>query len=311
MRTLCLIVAMLAFGPRPAHADAALCQTVKLADVGWADVTATTAIAGVILKGLGYTPRIDPLTVDGTLKGLQSHSLDVFLGAWLPALEPSLKPYLATKAIEQLRLNLTDGKFTLAVPTYTYDKGLHSFADIAAFKDSLGGKIYGLEVGNDGNHLLLDMIRTNRFDLGGFKVVETNEPTLLAEVARATGKGEDMVFLAWAPHPMNAKIKLTYLSGGDAVFGPQYGNASVATVVRAGFVTECPNVGQLFANLAFTSDQEAAPMGWIVDDKVAPREAAMRFLKANPALLDGWLRGVLTFNGQQPGLPAVRALLGL
>ena len=51
-------------------------------------------------------------------------------------------------------------------------------------------------------------------------------------------------------------------------------------------------------------------MGWIMDDKVNPLDAATRFLKANPAMLDEWLRGVTTFGGQS-GVAAVRQSLGL
>lgn len=296
--------------PAWAAADPVSCQAVRMSDVGWSDITATTAIASVLLKALGYTPRIEAMTVDGTFKALQTKTLDVFLGYWQPSQQATLRPYLATQSVEVLRVNLSDAKFTLAVPTYTYDKGLHSFADIAAFKDSLGSKIYGIETGNEGNHHILDLIRDNRFGLGGFKLIETNETVMLDEVARATAKSEDIVFLAWAPHQMNAKYKLSYLTGGDATFGPNYGEATVSTISRAGFDKDCPNAAALFGNLAFTSDQEAAPMGWIMDDKVNPLDAATRFLKANPAMLDEWLRGVTTFGGQS-GVAAVRQSLGL
>ena len=34
---------------------------------------------------------------------------------------------------------------------------------------------------------------------------------------------------------MNTEFHLTYLSGGDAYFGPNYGGATVNTVTRTGF----------------------------------------------------------------------------
>jgi glycine betaine/proline transport system substrate-binding protein len=42
---------------------------------------------------------------------------------------------------------------------------------------------------------------------------------------------------------MNTTFKMTYLSGGDDVFGPNYGGANVFTNVRAGYLQQCPNVG--------------------------------------------------------------------
>ena len=61
-----------------------------------------------------------------------------------------------------------------------------------------------------------------------------SEAGMLSQVARAT-RGEDwIVFLGWEPHPMNANHDITYLSGGDDWFGPNYGGATVYTNVRAG-----------------------------------------------------------------------------
>ena len=43
-------------------------------------------------------------------------------------------------------------------------------------------------------------------------------------------------------------------------------------------------------------------------DKAKPNDAAKAYLKKNPGVLDGWLKGVKTFAGQE-GLPAVTASL--
>jgi glycine betaine/proline transport system substrate-binding protein len=37
--------------------DAGSCKTVRFSDVGWTDITATTAATSEVLKGLGYTPE--------------------------------------------------------------------------------------------------------------------------------------------------------------------------------------------------------------------------------------------------------------
>ena len=68
---------------------------------------------------------------------------------------------------------------------------------------------------------------------------------MLAEVQRATSHKEDVVFLGWAPHPMNVNFKIQYLTGGDDSFGPNFGGAIVYTNERAGFAAECPNAAKL------------------------------------------------------------------
>jgi glycine betaine/proline transport system substrate-binding protein len=133
---------------------------------------------------------------------------------------------------------------------------------------------------------------------------------MLAQVARATKREQPIVFLGWEPHPMNKNFDMTYLSGGDDVFGPNYGGATVYTNVRAGLLEECPNLGQLLKNLKFTLPMENEIMSAIQDDGKEATQAATDWLKQNPGVLDSWLDGVTTFDGQ-PGLPAVKAHLGL
>ena len=291
-------------------ADPESCQTVRFSDVGWTDITATTAATAEVLKGLGYEPEIEILSVPVTYTSLKNKDIDIFLGNWMPTMEADVRPYLEDGSVENVGVNLEGAKYTLAVPSYLAEQGLKDFADIAKFKDELEGEIYGIEPGNDGNRLILEMIEQDAFGLGEFELVESSEQGMLAQVARATSAEEPIVFLGWEPHPMNKNFELAYLSGGDDWFGPDFGGATVYTNVRAGYLEECPNVGQLLENLQFTLPMENAIMGAILDEQKAPDEAAREWLQANPDVLDKWLEGVETLSGE-PGLPAVKEHLGV
>jgi glycine betaine/proline transport system substrate-binding protein len=294
-----------------AHAaDPAGCKAVRFSDVGWTDITATTATTSVVLDALGYQPSATILSVPVTFQSLKNGDIDVFLGNWMPSMEADIAPFKADGSVQVVRANLEGAKYTLAVPDYLYQKGLHDFADIAKFKDQLDGKIYGIEPGNDGNRHVLDMIQQNAFDLGSFELVESSEQGMLAEVARKVPAKQPVVFLAWEPHPMNTKFKLDYLTGGDKYFGPNYGGATVYTVVGKGYPEKCPNIGQLLKNLSFTLPMENQLMGQITDEGKEPADAATEYLKANPKTVEPWLKGVTTLDGKD-GLAAVRAKLGL
>ena len=225
-------------------------------------------------------------------------------------MEADITPYREDGSVEVLGANLEGAKYTLAVPQYVAEGGLKDFADIAKFKDELDGKIYGIEPGNDGNRLIQKMIDDNAFGLQGFEVVESSEAGMLSQVARAARRDEWMVFLGWEPHPMNANFEMTYLAGGDDWFGPNFGGATVFTNVRAGYTEECPNVGQLLNNMSFTLAMENEIMAAILDDGEDPEDAATAWLQQNPAVLDDWLNGVTTFDGQD-GLAAVKSQLDL
>ncbi len=291
-------------------ADPQACRTVRFSDVGWTDITATTATTSVVLEGLGYQPTIQVLSVPVTYTSLKNGDIDVFLGNWMPTMEADIAPYLEDGSVEVVGVNLEGAKYTLAVPAYLAEAGLTDFADIAEFRDQLDERLYGIEPGNDGNRLILDMIEQDAFGLAGFSLVESSEAGMLSQVARAARREQPIVFLGWEPHPMNSNFDLVYLDGGDDWFGPDYGGATVYTNVRAGYTEECPNVGRLLDNLRFTLAMENRIMGAILDDGRAPEDAATAWLQDNPEVLDDWLDGVTTLDGED-GLAAVRTHLGL
>ncbi|MGR3374649.1 choline ABC transporter substrate-binding protein [Pseudooceanicola nanhaiensis] len=287
-------VLVLTIGAGGALAD---CDEVVFSDVGWTDITATTAAASVMLDALGYDTETKVLSVPVTYTALSKGDVDVFLGNWMPTMEADIAPYRDDGSVETLKANLEGAKYTLAANKAAADLGIANFADIAAHKDALEGKIYGIEPGNDGNRLIMDMIGQNAFELEGFEVVESSEQGMLAQVKRATERDEPVIFLGWEPHPMNANFDLTYLEGGDDFFGPDLGGATVYTNVRKGYVEECPNVGAFLNNLSFSLSMENEIMGAILDDGADPEEAAEAWLKANPDAWKPWLDGVTTRDG--------------
>ncbi|MBL4918236.1 choline ABC transporter substrate-binding protein [Szabonella alba] len=284
------------------------CDRVVFSDVGWTDITATTAATTVVLQALGYETETKILSVPVTYQSLAAGDVDVFLGNWMPTMEADIASYREAGTVETVRTNLTGAKYTLATNAAGAALGIANFADIAAQQEALSGQIYGIEPGNDGNRLILDMIEADAFGLKGWEVVESSEQGMLAQVARADGRDEPVVFLGWEPHPMNANFDLTYLAGGDDWFGPDFGGAEVATNTRKGYVAECPNTGKLLENLEFSLAMENEIMGAILNDGADPAAAAKDWLAANPGVLEGWLDGVTTRDGGD-AMAAVTAAL--
>lgn len=286
------------------------CSNVTFSDVGWTDITATTAATGTVLKALGYDVDVKVLSVPVTYASMAGGDIDIFLGNWMPTMEGDIAKYRDEGSVDTVRENLEGAKYTLAVNKAAADMGIASFGDIAAHMDALDGKIYGIEPGNDGNRLIMDMIDQNAFGLTGFEVVESSEQGMLAQVARADKRGKPVVFLGWEPHPMNANFDMSYLEGGDDWFGPNLGGATVYTNTRAGYVDECSNVGALLKNLKFSLAMENEIMGAILNDGEDANDAAAAWLKANASTLDAWLDGVTTKDGGD-AMAAVKGALGL
>jgi glycine betaine/proline transport system substrate-binding protein len=274
-----------------------------MSDIGWTDVTATTALTSQLLQRLGYSPKVTVLSVPVTFASMKNKDIDFFLGNWMPAQEGDRRAFLADGSVEVVRANLVGAKYTLATLAPAHDGGLHDFADISRFGPELKQTIYGIEAGNDGNRHVLEMIKQNTFGLGKFKLLESSEQGMLAEVERANRDKAPIVFLAWEPHPMNKRFPIRYLTGGDAIFGPNFGGATIYTNVRAGFMAECPNLGRLLKNLEFSLQGENDIMDAMLNDHKQPEAAAAAWLAANPNAVIPWFQGVTTVDGK-PALSA-------
>ncbi len=275
------------------------CGTVTFSDVGWTDITATTAATTVVLQALGYETDIKVLSVPVTYSSMAEGDIDVFLGNWMPTMEGDIAAYREAGTVDTVRANLEGAKYTLATNAAGAALGITSFDAIAANADALEGKIYGIEAGNDGNRLIIEMIESGAFglDADAIEVVESSEAGMLAQVGRASERDEPVVFLGWEPHPMNANYDMTYLTDGDDWFGPNLGGATVFTNTSAGYVDTCPNVGALLTNLEFTLAMENEIMGAILNDGTDPDVAATAWMAANMDVVMGWLDGVTALNG--------------
>ena len=302
-------LAALAAGTASAQ-DGEACATVHLSDPGWTDISATNGVAGVLLDALGYEADIATLSVPVGYEAMKTGDVDVFLGNWMPAQAEFRADLEEAGAAEELTQNLEGAKFTLAVPSYVADEGVSDFADLSEHADRFDREIYGIESGAPANQSIQAMIETDDFGLGDWEVVESGEQAMLAQVGRAARDEDWIVFLAWAPHPMNTEHELTYLSGGDEYFGPDFGGAEVYTLARTGWAEECPNAAALFSNLQFTVEMENELMGLILDEGMDPQEAARSWLAEHPEAVEPWLEGVTTLQGE-PGGPAVQGALGL
>jgi glycine betaine/proline transport system substrate-binding protein len=288
--------------PACASVEPASCRTVRFGLFGYSDIAATTAVAGELLQRLGYEPRALDLSIPVIFDSLAQGGIDVFLGNWMPAQEQNRARFVSQGSIDVVGANLAHAKFTLAVPDYLYAAGLTDFASIQRFAEPLHSTLYGIEPGAAGNRLILGMIKDNAFGLKNFKLVESSEQGMLAELERATQERRPFVFLAWDPHPMNLRFHIHYLTGGDATFGPDQGGATIYTLTRAGYSTLCPNVGRLLHNLKFTLQGESEIMGLMQDQHQTPDMAARLWLAAHPATMSEWLSGVTTFAGNPPAI---------
>jgi len=282
------------------------CKTVRLADVGWTDNTAQNGLFKTVLKGLGYETKDQVLALPVIMESLKNKDLDIFLDNWMPSNAANVQPYLDAKTLDMLDPNLTGAGYGPVVPGYVAAAGVKDVKDLAANGDKFEKKFYGIEPGNDGNKIVQAKIDDPKNGLQGWTLVESSEQGMLAQAEKSMKKKEWIVFLGWAPHPVMGKMDMVYLTGFES---DGFGDAKIRTLTRPGYSAECSNVGKLLANLKFTLPMESTIMQTI-GDGADGEKASADWLKANPAVLDAWLAGVSTTDGQD-GLPVVKKSLGL
>ncbi|MGR3435947.1 MAG: glycine betaine ABC transporter substrate-binding protein, partial [Shimia sp.] len=129
--TLALVVAA---GAAAAQTNAQ-CDEIVFSDVGWTDITATTATTTVVLEALGYETDTKVLSVPVTYTSMAAGDVDVFLGNWMPTMEADIAPYREAGTVETVRANLEGAKYTLATNAAGAALGIADFADIAANAD--------------------------------------------------------------------------------------------------------------------------------------------------------------------------------
>jgi glycine betaine/proline transport system substrate-binding protein len=296
---------ILATGALQAQAEDARCATVKLGDPGWSDIAVTNGIASFLLEGLGYKAQSQTLAVPIIFAGLQKGQVDAFLGNWMPAQQSNYDKFVASGEVQKLAQNLDGTEYTLAVPSYAYEAGVKTFADLDKHAEKFGHKLYGIASGSPANESIRQMIEVDEFGLGDWKLVESSEQAMLVQVGRAVKRNEFVVFLGWTPHPMNVNYDMQYLRGGEKYFGE---SGSVNTLARKDYSAQCPNVGKLLSNLSFTQELENSIMNQVLSKQASNAEAIKAWLQANPAALEGWLQGVTTRDGGD-ALAAVQARL--
>jgi glycine betaine/proline transport system substrate-binding protein len=305
---LAAVLALAAAAP-VAAADGPSCKVVRLADVGWSDIAVANGLVAVVLEALGYQPTVTAASLPVALTGMKNRQIDVFLGYWKPAMTSVVEPFVRDGDIQVLEVpNLAGARYTLAVPRHLYDRGLKDFADIVRFEKELEGRIHGIEPGSEANAQIQAMIRDNRFGLKNFTLVASSEAAMLGQVQQASRSRKAIVFVGWEPHPMNVQLRMNYLGGGDAVFGPDQGAAQVHTALARGYREKCPNVAALMSGLRFNAEMHSRVMVPILEKKGRPHAAARAYLQKNPSVAEPWLAGVTTIDGQDARAALAAAL---
>ncbi len=272
-------------------------EKIRFGYVNWPGVTVKTSVAVQLLDYLGYETDMKMLSVPVVFRGLGNNDLDLFLGAWMPTMKSIAEKYLKQGTVVPIAVNLDETIYTLAVPKYAWDAGVKSHADLEKFAGKFDRKIIGIEPGNDGNKIVLDMIKSNKYDLKKWEIIESSSEAMMITVASSMKKKEWIVWLGWSPHWMNLAYDIKYLKDPLKVWGSE--PEIVKTMARVGLKKDIPNVYKLFTQFKVTPKIQNEWINKFSHEKNKPEDVSEEWIKDNMDIVDQWVYGVTSADGKR------------
>ena len=270
--------------------------SVTLVEQPWIDLQVENEISKQLLTKLGYTVKVDNVSVELGAQALSTGDADAYLGNWWPSQKPTYGELIDGGKVDVLGTLMTGTEYAPAVPGDTAKKlGISSLADLDQHADEFDHKIFGIEAGSPGNETIQKAIDADAYGLGDWKLVESGTPAMLAQVEKNQSAGKPIVFLAWSPHWMTVQFKTVFLADPKKVWG---GAGEIRTLTRSGFATKSPQIDKFLGNLKFTTD-EAGQFYYDHDKKNQELSAiAAAWITANPDKVKTFAAGVQSADGK-------------
>ncbi len=276
-------------------------EPVNFGTVDWPEAIAKTNVSATMVEALGHETEIKQLGVPVIFKGLEQGDLDLFVEAWFPTMETNMKA-VEPGSVESITTNLPEATFSVAVNKAACDAGVKSHEDLDRYKQEFEGKIYGIEPGNDGNQVVIDMIKADTYGLGDWELVESSTNGMLSEVDRHIKDDKWVAFTGWEPHWMGQEYDMCLLEDPEEAWG---GTSHVETLANADFKKDNPELHQLFTQMKVDKDIQGHWIDEIDRSGKKPEEIATEWLQENSEMTDKWLNGVEAADGT-PGPEALK-----
>jgi len=231
--------------------------------------------------------------------------MEVMLGAWAPHHNDMINPLVAAGKLERVATNQKDSKTSLCVPSYVWDAGVHSFADLDSNAEKFNKTIYNLEAGSGMNTAMENIMDKNIAGLQDWEQVGSNLAAMMMEVGAQIKQQKWVVFGCWAPHWMNSIYDIKYLDGvaGTEAF---VNEPSIDTVVNTEFSVQFPQVYKFLQQFSVSAATESQWIYAFSYDKNEAEQVARDWIAANLDTVAVWLEGVNGPDGQ-PAIKAIKA----
>ncbi len=277
-------------------------QTIRLVYPDWSsEIASAHLIQTVLQERLGYRVQLVQTDAEGMWRMVAEGEADVLAGAWLPVTHAEyVREYQG--GLEDLGPNLQGARIGLVVPTatpgrQTGDTGqtgrdlvtISSIRELAEHAERFQGRIIGIESGAGVMTRAEEALAAYGLERR-FRLIESNEEHMIAEVDAAIRNLRWIVFTGWTPHWSFERYNMRFLDDPEGIFG---GEESIHTMVRSGFAEDMPDAYQTLRRMQWEPRDLERLMIWIHDDAAGGAyRQALRWIRTNADIVDEWVRDI-------------------
>ena len=266
------LAAVLTVLPAWTHtARAADAKTADLVYANWEEGIAYTHLAQAVLEDkMGYTVTITAADVAPAYAAVAQGDKDAFMETWLPVLH---KDYIARYKNDVIDLgHVFEGTESgLVVPRYMVEAGVRTISDL--LKDEAKKKLRQTITGIDAG-------------AGGYTLLPSSGPAMMAALKQAIAKKEWIVVTGWKPHSMFGYWDLAFLEQDkDKVWG--VGNIHI--MGRKTLREDKPELAKFLEKMQLTNSELGSLMVAINESKKDTLDAARDWMNENETVVARWL----------------------
>ena len=256
-------------------------KTLEIADIGWTENTAISALTKVLLEEeLGYERvTVNTSDLDSVYEGVARGNLDAFQDVWLPN--------------QQDLLGSVEDDVELLGPWYQGQTqqgiGVPSYMEATSL-DQLTESETDLLLGIEPSSVVMEIVSEEvipAYDLDQ-RLVEASTQGMLAEVDNRYDSREDFAFVAWSPHWMNQRYDFRYLEDPKDAFGELNNQARIMMVVNEDLSGNDP-VAYAFMDAVTLDEEQLNDLESTINEVGDPLEGARRWAQEHPAVWQSWV----------------------
>ncbi len=286
------------------------CGTVTLNEQAWAGSTANTYVAKYVLeKRLGCTVKVTKITEIPVYQAMADGKVDAVLEDWQHVAQ--YKQFVTKqKSVVLVGSNGLTGHIGWFIPKYLMTqypqfktwKGLKGKESV--FKSPESGS-QGMFLGGDPSYVQKDKELIELLGLDFKHVTVGAEPAEVARFTQLIKQHKPVIFYWWTPQYLNAQLNLAEVQLPARFKGCQDDASAGGDIKKYKCAYDAYPLNKLFSKKFAQSGSPAVKMlrkfswsnadqnlvaKWIAGDKVKPDKAAEKWVKANAAKVNAWLK---------------------